>query len=994
MNLQFRLLTLWVLSMGALFNVQGQGINPYVSDEVIVKADISDFGIRYAPDLNQIIRPHRIKSIERLAQNFDLFLIRLESGDDILNIDRVISALSQIEYLSLIQKNHIGDFRNTPSDELFFQQWYLQNTGQNNGVPGADINILEAWKYTTGGKTMEGEDIVVAVIDAGIDNTHRDLATNFWVNQKEIPDNGIDDDGNGYIDDYYGWNANFQNGDISSNGSHGTLVSGIIGGIGNNEIGISGMNWQIKIMPVILSIVVESAVIRAYDYVLTQRKRYNSTHGKEGALVVATNSSWGLDYGRAEDSPLWCMMYDALGAEGILNAAATTNLNINVDIQGDLPSTCDSDYLISVTSSNRNDGRARAGFGVNHVHLAAPGEQILSTRSRDRFGTENGTSFACPMVAGCIGLMYSLHSYQFINLVKNDPAKAALELKSIILESSTPLEAFVNRTITRGRLNVGNAVELFLQRFNSCPEPSEIELIDFENNALIIAWKNPNDSLVDNFNLRYRKRNDPDWIELFSVESPLRIEGLLSCSEYEIQLQSICLNADPSLFSDSFVFLTDSCCEGPRVIDTLLVRPNAVRLQWREVLPSDAYIVEIALKDSRDWIRFTTDQNQILIRNLRFCSEYEVRIASICNLDTSEYSNHFIFTTTGCGVCTEGNYCLPDDGDSEFLNIEFSSIGTTVNDLLRMPQLSYEDYTFLASAGIERGGSLAVELEYSMDEFIPEVNIAVWIDFDHDGKFNESNERVIYIRRFPESVLLRNINIPFTAKIGTTRMRIAVLDAGLHDTIVACPENFYFGKYEDYCVEILQQSCPGVPRLEANNISGNSANIVWDPTVQAIAYTFRWREAVEEGQQEKEWSDELSDTITMYTLSGLAPCKKYDFELRSVCLFDTSEYVRLTFDTDCPTSIPWVNLEDLNIRAYPNPFTHVLYLDFHQVKANDLSIHLYNTLGQLVRHTRLVISDQSSSLVELNSFEDLPQGIYFAEIIAGQHRAAVKLLKN
>jgi hypothetical protein len=142
---------------------------------------------------------------------------------------------------------------------------------------------------------------------------HSDLTDNLWKNHKEIPGNGIDDDGNGYVDDYEGWNAVSQNGNVYSSGSHGLNVAGIIGARGNNEMGVSGMNWDIKIMQIRLSQVREDNVLRAYEYALSHRKRYNESGGIEGAFVVATNSSWGIDRGRPEDAPLWCAFYDSLG---------------------------------------------------------------------------------------------------------------------------------------------------------------------------------------------------------------------------------------------------------------------------------------------------------------------------------------------------------------------------------------------------------------------------------------------------------------------------------------------------------------------------------------------------------------------------------------------------------------------------------------------------------------------------------------------------------
>jgi subtilisin family serine protease len=155
------------------------------------------------------------------------------------------------------------------------------------------LTRLKLGAITTGGLTVQGDTIVVAVIDCGADITHEDL--NFWKNYLEIPGNGIDDDTNGYVDDFDGWNAQSQTGVITSC-SHGTHVSGIIGAIGNNTTGVVGVNWNVKIMPVQPSSTNEALVVAAYTYVYNMRRLYNQTNGAKGAFIVATNSSFGVNF--------------------------------------------------------------------------------------------------------------------------------------------------------------------------------------------------------------------------------------------------------------------------------------------------------------------------------------------------------------------------------------------------------------------------------------------------------------------------------------------------------------------------------------------------------------------------------------------------------------------------------------------------------------------------------------------------------------------------
>ena len=182
-----------------------------------------------------------------------------------------------------------------PDDPYFEDQW-----------GSVVMQLPQAWEeFGTGGLTVTGDTIVVAVIDDGFYLEHEDLKTNFWKNYKEIPGNGIDDDDNGYIDDFDGWNAYNHSGNMPSSTyyiQHGTSVTGVISGVGNNGIGICGINWNVKLMPVAGSSENEDAdeatIVEAYGYALEMRARYNETDGAEGAFIVSTNSSFGVDYGQ------------------------------------------------------------------------------------------------------------------------------------------------------------------------------------------------------------------------------------------------------------------------------------------------------------------------------------------------------------------------------------------------------------------------------------------------------------------------------------------------------------------------------------------------------------------------------------------------------------------------------------------------------------------------------------------------------------------------
>ncbi|MBK7092016.1 MAG: S8 family serine peptidase [bacterium] len=359
----------------------------------------------------------------------------------------------------LAQFNHHVTLRATiPNDAGFGQQYCHNNTGQSGGTVDADMDSPEAWDITTGGTTSTGDEIVVAIVDGGCDLAHPDI--NYWKNSDEIPSNGIDDDANGYIDDYDGWDAYAMDGSVPSN-SHGTHCAGIAAARGNNGIGVTGVSWNCKVMPVAGSSGTESIVVRAYAYVLKERKLYNQTNGAQGTFVVATNSSFGVDFGQPANFPLWCAYYDSLGNAGVLNACATANQNINVDTNGDIPTACGSPYMISVTNTTRTDARnSGAAYGLTTIDLGAAGTDVYSTLPGASYGNNTGTSMATPQVCGAIGLLWSEACVTMMAAYKQNPGALALVMRDFLLDGVDPKPSLAGITVTGGRLNVYNSLLL------------------------------------------------------------------------------------------------------------------------------------------------------------------------------------------------------------------------------------------------------------------------------------------------------------------------------------------------------------------------------------------------------------------------------------------------------------------------------------------------------------------------------------------------------
>ncbi len=276
-----------------------------------------------------------------------------------------------------------------PNDPSFSLLWGLHNTGQSGGLPDADIDAVEAWKIT-----KENTGIIIGVIDTGVDYNHIDLSSNIWNNPGEIPNNLVDDDGNGYIDDYYGWDCRNEDNNPMDDHSHGTHVAGTIAAIGNNGIGVTGVAWKAKLMS--LKFLGSSGSGFTADAV--QCLLYATMMDAK----ITSNSWGGGGYSQA--------LYDAIAAtndNGYLFIAAAGNDNKNVDISPHYPSSYNLPNVVSVSSTTSTDQRSSFSNYGSSVDIAAPGSNIYSTLPNNGYGYKSGTSMATPHVSGVLALLYS-----------------------------------------------------------------------------------------------------------------------------------------------------------------------------------------------------------------------------------------------------------------------------------------------------------------------------------------------------------------------------------------------------------------------------------------------------------------------------------------------------------------------------------------------------------------------------------------------------------
>ena len=334
-----------------------------------------------------------------------------------------------------------------PNDPRFGEQWNMRNGND------ADIDGPEAWATQTG-----SNDVLVAIIDTGIDYNHEDLQEQIWRNPGESgggkENNGLDDDNNGYKDDYRGWNFVFDNDDPYDNNQHGTHCAGIVGAVGNNSKGIAGVNWRVKMI-----------AIKFLD-----QNGSGTTEDAAEAIIYATkmgakvlSNSWG----GGENSRTLQDAIQFAHDRGVLFIAAAGNESSNTDRTANYPSNYNVPNVVSVASSDRNDALSSfSNYGRYSVDLAAPGSSILSAQPLSRYQLLSGTSMATPHVAGVAALIWA----QYPNLAMN-------QVLVRLLGSADRKSAFIGRMVTGGRLNAANA-------FSSAPVIALTTDLPYTNNTV------------------------------------------------------------------------------------------------------------------------------------------------------------------------------------------------------------------------------------------------------------------------------------------------------------------------------------------------------------------------------------------------------------------------------------------------------------------------------------------------------------------------------
>ncbi len=421
--------------------------------------------------------------IERLAATdvvAGLRLARVAPAETL----QAVAALNARADVLYAEPNYLRHKSATPNDTRYGELWGLKNTGQANGTTGADMRAEQAWDTTTGSNS-----VVVAVIDEGIDVNHQDLQPNVWRNAAEANGApGVDDDGNGYVDDVNGFDffhndASVYDGpgtnpDGSRVDEHGTHVAGTIGARGNNNIGITGVNWQVSLMS--LKFLGPDGgstadLVRALAYAKWMRERFVTTGGAQGANVRVTNNSYGGGgYSQAEVDAI-----NALNDAGILFVAAAGNEGEDNTIVPSYPATYDLPNIISVAALDRRNNLA--GFsnrGLRTAHLGAPGVEVLSTTPGNTYSYLDGTSMASPHVAGAAALVLAAH--QDFTVAR---------LRAALLFGGEPTQTLDGTTITGRRVSAAGALANATEVDSTPPAaPGDLHITSQLERTVALAW--------------------------------------------------------------------------------------------------------------------------------------------------------------------------------------------------------------------------------------------------------------------------------------------------------------------------------------------------------------------------------------------------------------------------------------------------------------------------------------------------------------------------
>ena len=429
----------WLVFTGVRAQQSAGADSRYVPGEILVK---------FSAATNQLQRDNMLRN--RLATRIRRFdhvgieHLRLPQG---VSVEDALAAFRRMPGVELAEPNYrrhiIQNPPSPPPNDPFWLDGSLWGMQQ--------IHAQDVWtNFTTG----DGS-VIVASIDTGVNYNHPDLAPNMWRNPLEIPGNGIDDDGDGYVDDVYGIDTANHDGNPMDDQGHGTHTSGTIAAVGNNNLGVVGVSWNTKILACKFldssGSGTDAGAIECFNYITLLRNR--------GENIRVSSNSWGQDRGSDPIDAVLVSAIDAAGNAGIINIFGAGNDGTNNDVAPFDPASYPSPSIVAVASSDATDHRSYfSNYGATSVDLAAPGEDILSTYLGNGYESLSGTSMATPHVAGVAAV-----------LAQMNPGLTVAEIKQMLIDNVDQLPAWNGRVVSGGRLNAFKAASAVTPSTNQPP---------------------------------------------------------------------------------------------------------------------------------------------------------------------------------------------------------------------------------------------------------------------------------------------------------------------------------------------------------------------------------------------------------------------------------------------------------------------------------------------------------------------------------------------
>ncbi len=562
------------------------------------------------------------------------------------------NTIERLPSVASISTNNVVRATEWSNDPESSKLWGLNNQGQViNGVagtPDADIDLPEALAHAT-----VQTQVVVGIVDTGIDYNHPDLRDNMWKNPGEIAGNNRDDDGNGFIDDVYGFNFVNNTGNPMDDDEHGTHVAGTIAASLNNSQGVAGIaSGAAKLMAIKFLDANGSGTyanaIRALNYATMMSSR--------GVNLKVLNNSWG-GYGTV---PALEDAVNATNAAGMLFVASAGNESNDNDGEFKaIPASYAASNIISVAATNNLDELASfSNYGATTVDLAAPGVGILSTTPGNRYQSFNGTSMAAPHVAGALALAWACH-----------PDKTSTEIQDALFGSVDALDSLDGAVATGGRLNVNNLLTALEDPILLAPlAPANLVVTDAGTDFIVLEWTDSSDN-EESFSIEISADGGETWDLIGILEldtTTARIAGLESGSTYQFKVyaSNSVGDSDSSNIAEAATLPLPEVPAGPSDLTVDGIGSQFVDLSWFDESDNeDSFLIEISRNGGNTWesvMSLDADSTEARVGGLASATSYQFRVVAQNHVGRSEASNIVNARTTG-GIPQAPGNVRPDN---------------------------------------------------------------------------------------------------------------------------------------------------------------------------------------------------------------------------------------------------------------------------------------------------------------------------------------------